>query len=102
PAPGGRQARHLASTPGDDKRREKPLWAKLRLGDFVLENALHLEDQILEMKRLREHLGAWRLAAGLERHGREAGDEHDASVRADLGTTLRQLDPVHFRHDDVG
>ena len=39
---------------------------------------------------------------GMERHRREAGDEHDLEPGIELGRPPRQLDPVHFRHDDIG
>ena len=62
-----------------------------------------LVDQVTQVEGLGEHPGtARRLVAGLERHGGEAGDEHDPEVRAVLGGAARQLDPVEPRHDHVG
>ena len=42
------------------------------------------------------------LAAGLQCHGRETGNEHDLGVGADLVATLREFDAVHLGHLDVG
>ena len=45
-------------------------------------------------------LGA--LEIGIERHRGKAGDEHDLDIGIEFGGAARQLDAVHFRHDDVG
>ena len=53
------------------------------LGDFL--------DQILQMKRLREHPRIFRrLVLAVERDGGKAGDEHDLEIRIQLGRAARQ------------
>src|SRR3546814_8064185 len=42
------------------------------------------------------------LFRSLQRHGREAGDEHHARIGHDLCAALREFDPVHLGHDDIG
>ena len=39
---------------------------------------------------------------GVERHRREAGDEHDLDVGIELGGAAGELDAVHLGHHDVG
>ncbi len=55
------------------------------------------------MEGLRQDLRILRrLRIGVERNGREPGDEHHLDVRVELGGAARQLDPIHLRHHDVG
>jgi hypothetical protein len=67
-----------------------------------LEDAVDFGDQILEVEGLGQHLRLGRGAAALQGDGGKAGDEHHADRRVDRRRLLRQLDPVHLGHDDVG
>ena len=49
-----------------------------------------------EDPRLAAHVGA------VHRHGREAGDEHDAKLGEELGCAPRKLDAVELWHHDIG
>ena len=65
--------------------------AASRLGDFETLVSLLDPDAVLRGVRIR-----------VERHGREAGDEHDLQVGIELGRPAGKLDAVHLRHDDIG
>ena len=55
------------------------------------------------MDGLGKHLGVLgRGRIGIERHGGEAGDEHDLDVGVELGRAAGEFYPVHLRHDDIG
>jgi len=69
---------------------------------FCLKEPIDFRDKVLQVERLRQKLGFRCGASGLERNGREAGDEHHTDCRIDRAGFLGKLDPVHLRHYDVG
>ena len=55
------------------------------------------------MEGLGQDLRLFRgIVVGVQRHGGEAGDEHDLDIRVELRRSPRQFDPVHLRHHDIG
>ena len=63
---------------------------------------LDLGHQIAQVKGLGQHLGVlWGLRFGAERNGGKSGDEHDLQRRIEFRSAPRQLDSIHFRHDDI-
>src|SRR3546814_1048188 len=56
---------------------------------FDLEHAIDLEHQITQVERFGEDACLGHRASGLQRHGREAGDEHHARIGHNLGAALR-------------
>ena len=67
------------------------------------DHPLHFRDDLAQVDGLAQHLGAGGgLAAGGERHGGEAGDEHDPQLGIARGGLAGHLDAVEPGHDDVG
>mgnify|MGYP006204919209 CR=1 FL=1 len=53
------------------------------------------------MKWLRQDPRLGGVLVRPERDGGETGDDHDFGLWADFAATRGELEPVHFRHDDV-
>ena len=58
----------------------------------LLSKPFHLKDLVMEVDRMFQTE---------DQHGRKSRDEHHADRRIDRARLLRELDPVHLRHDDV-
>src|SRR5690242_40919 len=66
------------------------------------EHAVDLEHEVAQVERLRQNARLRHRLAGLQRHRREAGNEHHAQIRHHFGGTLRQLDAVRSEERRVG
>ena len=54
------------------------------------------------MEGFGQNLGIWYRRAGAQGNAGKSGNESDVGGRRNHVAILRELDPVHFRHDDIG
>src|SRR5207253_2210894 len=67
------------------------------------EHLVHLVDEVTKVKRLGEYLGFLRrVGIRIKRHGREPSDKHNLNIGIEFGGAAGKLDPIHFRHYDIG
>jgi hypothetical protein len=67
-----------------------------------LEDPVDLHDEVFQVEWLGQELRLRRRAPALQRDRGKAGDEHHPDGRIDRAGLLGELDPVHFRHDNIG